>query len=563
MKHTLYTIGLFLAIAFTSCYDNIDQSEDISAIEEDTPILATTIITGSLLDQGESLDQYQLLVNDQTISIDQKIFLEEIEDINKKGQAIYALIDGQEVSMMHTQLIENDINLIQLERFDPMNSNSIASSGPFMITPKVRLHMDTDILVDDQGNAVSHESYIDHRDLSSLDHIGQVGLTGYLRSGELVVTSHQTAFQLQARDANGNPLGISNGRSAQLMVDVDQENSSLFWLDRDQERWIEIRSLQQGANDITITAFGYYTVSTHQSAIYHEGEVNREGDRVAYQLLQSSAGSHQHQSYTTAKGRWYTAIPADEDVQYTTINPCLDIMESHEVPSSNSDVSGIDIEVEDTHYYRLRSKIIDCNGEVENTSGVSLHHVGRSVIYPFSQAEIDTWVPVCADEFGLSAYDIDTDDEGPQIPWSLQIEEDDNYLSNCAAYADGYSYIKIDDDKEVLSAFETVELTDETILASIDDKIRFKFDGMSTGMYSMEDVNLYLNDESFGTNGYFISCENSSAGCGFTDWNVTHYKAGEEKWIRVSFRGTVWMQTIDPPVAGYYDMEGVILTQAE
>jgi len=76
-------------------------------------------------------------------------------------------------------------------------------------------------------------------------------------------------------------------------------------------------------------------------------------------------------------------------------------------------------------------------------------------------------------------------------------------------------------------------------------------------------VNVFLEDDSFGTNGYRIACENTTNGCGFTTWNVTHYEAGSEKWVRVSFEGEVWMQTINPPQAGYFPVEGVILTKAE
>ena len=131
-------------------------------------------------------------------------------------------------------------------------------------------------------------------------------------------------------------------------------------------------------------------------------------------------------------------------------------------------------------------------------------------------------------------------------------------LTECEELAEGYSYIQIEDDVKVYDAFFLEEAGERTILKSENEKVKFIFKGNAPGMYEEDEVNVLIDDEDFG---YYIKCENSPVGCGITEFNVTHYETngGNGSTVRVSFSGTLWMQTVSPPVADFLDIKGVII----
>ena len=81
------------------------------------------------------------------------------------------------------------------------------------------------------------------------------------------------------------------------------------------------------------------------------------------------------------------------------------------------------------------------------------------------------------------------------------------------------------------------------------------------GEYMDNEVNFFIEDEDFGDDGYKMNCENSTIGCGFDNINITHLRDMGDGLSRISFSGTLWMQTIDNPTAGNYPVEGQIITK--
>ena len=548
-------------LMLSSCYDSMDNSIVIES-EPDTPILISTAITGSVVDaNGNEITNYQLATGDLLENIESKRFLLQLENINKKGQAIYVKNGYQINSILHTPLVENDINLVNLQIFDPMNSSLISSSDPDLIdiNPSISLQISTDNVKDLQGNIPTQDVFLDYRDLSTLNNISQLGASAYTDRDQLRSTRHINAFHIELRGADGTTYNIANPIKINLSLDNNNE-VSLFRLDTQDEQWKEIANLEKGNNTIEITKTGMYTISQHIKAVYAEGDVNKEGTKVAYQLMSVD----EQNIHSSADGRWISIVAAEKEIDITTLTPCQNEISSFSIPATSIDVSDVDLEVTTGKYYKLQTEVYDCNGALEETTGIYLRdEIGVGNIYTFSEKNLDAWVSVCNSEFDISTYDIDTDLKGSAIPWSLDIQDDQSFLVSCQEYTDGYSYIKIQDDRRVFPPFKTMKQDEGTTLQSSDENIRFKFKGQMADNYAMEDVNVLMDFPTFGNNKYFISCENSDLGCGFTTWNVTHYEAGSEKWVRVSFSGRVWMQIMDPPQAGYFPVEGVILTQAE
>ena len=161
----------------------------------------------------------------------------------------------------------------------------------------------------------------------------------------------------------------------------------------------------------------------------------------------------------------------------------------------------------------------------------------------------------------MSAYDLVSDQFGPALDWSTMTDDDLTFLSACSDFEEGFSYLKINGEEKIFNSFEVVQEGEKTILKSQDDKVRLSFRGASAKIYRDEEVNVYINDIDFGSSGYFMDCQQSVTGCGVTDFHVTHFEEGAEGWLRVSFSGTLWMQTLINPVAGNYNLEGVIMTK--
>ena len=557
-RTSLFLLGIF---CLSACYDSVDNSITLAENPADTPVLITTAITGSVVDATNTeISDYQISIGDITSIVDGKRFLIQIENVNKKGQAIYVK-DGDRIeSMLHTQLIENDINLVELQMFDDMSSRMISGSGPnsIDISPNFSLQISADEIRDEQGNIPTQNVFMHYRDLSLLNNISQLGISAYSIEGSLRSTSHLGAFHIEARGEDGSPLLFSETVTASIHITDAGNNIALFHFDTVDERWQEVEALTQGENKIELQSTGLYTISKHTKAVYAEGDINKQDIKVSYQLMDIDGQS----KYSTAGGKWITIIPAEKEIQIATLSPCKDEITTHSIPSTSINISGVDIEVTEGNYYKVQTVVYDCEGELEETTAIYLkdkNDIGS--IYTFADNNLESWVSVCDSEFDISTYDIDTDHIGPAIPWSLDIAEDESFLVSCDQFEDGYSYIKIGNDKMVFPPFITSKVDEATTLHSIDDKIRFRFEGQVADSYPMEKVNVFLRDE-FGNTEYGISCENSDQGCGFTNWNVTHYEAGSEKWVRVSFAGEVWMQTFNPLEAGYFDVEGVILTQA-
>ena len=556
------TICLFSIICLSACYDNVDNSIVVDTAD-DTPILVTTAITGSLVDSNDDqISGYQIAINDLLENVESKRFLVHLEEVNKNGQAIY-IKDGTQInSFLHTPLIENDINLIKLQMFDPMNSSLISSSGLGLIniSPSISLEIETDNLIDEQGNIPTQDVYADYRDLSTLNNIAQLGIAAYNSKNQLRSTLHLNAFQLEFRDDNDTSYALSNNAKISLQVSNSTEEVSLFHFNEATDKWEELEELEEGLNEITINKSGLFTISEHKAAVYAEGDINKEGTKVSYHLLSIA----QQKLYSTAEGKWISIIPSNTEIVLNTLTPCESTISNYTIPASEINIKDIDIEVTAGNYYRLQTTVYDCNGELEETTAIYLKdEINVGNIYLFSDKNLNTWVSVCNSEFDISTYDIDTDIKGPAIPWSLDIVDDQSFLVSCDAFQDGYSYIKIRNDRRVLAPFDAMKIADtSTTLHSTDNKIRFRFEGQMADSYMENQVNVYLEDDMFGSGGYLINCDNTELGCGFTTWNVTHYEAGSEKWVRVSFEGDVWMQTINPPQAGYFPVEGVLLTKA-
>ena len=262
-------------------------------------------------------------------------------------------------------------------------------------------------------------------------------------------------------------------------------------------------------------------------------------------------------------GNWISLVPKSENLNVQILNSCDEFISEYGLATSEMDTEFDSYQLSglENNFIELNTGIIDCDGEQDDQAIITIQNPSNSSTYIFQEENPNVWVSTCEEDVSLYASNNNTGESGPVIEWNTNINDDLTLLSNCDDFADGFSYIKIRNDKETFSSFSFEYVAGKTILSSEDDEIRFSFRGSEEGSYEESEVNIFIDDRMFGEDGYYISCENSVIGCGINECIVTHYAENEGDWMRVSFSGTLWMQTINPPVAGNYEIEGLIIAK--
>jgi len=266
-----------------------------------------------------------------------------------------------------------------------------------------------------------------------------------------------------------------------------------------------------------------------------------------------------NQVCATENGKWIALLPESETIRMNLLNPCDESLQSETLDIDVNDLSGQNLIISDNNnYQKLNITVLDCNGDTVSTPNLNVSSGNEVNHYIFSENYSDKWIAVC-DEFNIAAVDETSGESGPSLSWSTSIQDELDVLTHCGEYDQGYSVLKIREDEKIYPAFELRIEGERTVLQSPDGNVKFIFKGMEERMYDVNEVNVLIDDIDFGDKGYYIKCENSSYGCGIDNFNVTHYESEGSGMVRVTFSGTLWMQTLTPSVAGNFDVEGVIV----
>lgn len=548
-----------ISVGFISCYDNVDNSTDLASNIKDAPVLVNTAVTGLVWSDDSNITDYDMVINDAISSVEapQEVFFNEVQNVNKKGQAIYVRQNGQMAAMMHTQLIENDINYLEIELFAPFSLVTPNNSNPININSNITVAVDDDKIR--ELNNTANEIEVLFRDLSSLRDLQQLGKSGYDHTSKLQVLNHYKAFEFRVSDALGETLQLDE--SIIMNIQNTADNAQLYHFDEEEEQWHFAARLKNGSNRIVLSEAGFFSVCVAEEGLYSEGRFVYNDEGIAYHKIQCDYSAGTHHNTTSLSGKWLDIVPTQSEVKYSPISSCEQSEIVYSIMTAEADITNQEIVAQGDNYVTVKPAVYQCNGERSVLQALAVTQNDKTKYYPLYNDESIN-VEACVDEYKLAGYDIKSNSLGVNLPWSKDINVNQLDLLSCNSFTDGYSYIQIGEDKMILEPF-IVEEGDKTVLKSMDNNIRFKFNGNSVGMYDQDQVNLYFYDETFGGKGFYMACENSDLGCGFDEWNVTHFKAGVEKWVRISFGGEVWIQTLSPAEAGYFNMKGVILCKAQ
>lgn len=552
MKNLLLCIGV--VCLFTGCYKDTDTTPPPQIIIETTEVFVNTSISGSVVDEdGQLLSNYILKINDEINVIQSDQFYLQLDDVKKKGQTIHVYKDDHRIGIRTQLLVENDINHLEIFQHPRPERKSIDESSSLIeFTKSISIDFSSTRYAKGYNGAITAEyTHID----------SEISLTpvGYSSESDLLAVESHGGFYLTLKDGDGNRLEAHKENPIILQFDeLDENVNSLFVFDEEDEYWILVDDISSG-DEVEILGEGYYTFAKYTPGVFVEGLVTKEEKPVAYQPMDWTLANMSNEMCATEKGKWIALLPEKEDVEVNLLNPCNEFLQSETLEIESNDISGHNLVISNqSNYQAMNMTVLDCDGMPVSTPIFNVDNGTVAMHYVFSDQYEDRWIAVC-DEFSIEAIDGDTGQAGPTVEWSTAISDQLDIMTHCSEYENGYSYIKIRNDEKVYKAFEIEEEGDRTILRSSEGNVKFKFKGMEEGMYAVNEVNVFIDDKDFDQNGYYIKCENSADGCGIDQFNVTHYDQGVNGMVRVTFSGTLWMQTFSPLLADDFDIEGVIV----
>lgn len=549
MKKLLFISLLSIVlIVVTGCYKDADNTPEPITIIEKPDIIIETDVHGNFTEtSGETSNNYTIEINDESYDINQEVYSIQLEGANKKNQYISVKQDGNEVAFANVSLIENDNNKINIKTFPTNKSTSLSlNENSFNLNNSLTV----------QASSLNNEVEINYNYISNKELLDQMGRWGTDAEGNDIYLNASSAFYIDSESLslNNNPL--------ELIIDnTSTEQISLFHLNEDFHQWLLVENINQTNQSISLPQLGYYILANTSEATFVEGTFSFEQLPLAFQKFDLSFFENNIQLTNSSKGRWSSFLPLDVVSQLSLSDPCGDLVFEEElIVEENSQFNSILTEDDSVDLLPLNFKQLNCSGELVSRPSTLIDFGSNEEVMIFSEEDIEIAILSCG-EFTISGYDVDQNAVGTEINWDAEIEDQLEYLSTCEDFEDGFSFMKINGEMELLPAFQVDIQDDKTIFSSEDNDIRLIIRGEGVGAYMTEEVNFFIDDEDFGADGYRMFCENSTSGCGFTDCYISHFEELSDGLTRISFSGKLWMQTIENPTAGNYEVQGQITTR--
>ena len=550
-----YLLLLFVVVGVgIGCYEDTDTSKEPEVIIEIAEVFITTSISGSVLDkEGNPISDYSIMINDEVNPVSQDQFYINMDGLKKKGQTIHVMQEGKKIGMTTELLLENDINYIQIRHHEPYNELTLNDNTSVL---EINEHITANVTRTQWTNGYQGEIKAEYTSIEP-----SIALTsvGYDVNSDLLAIKSFGGFYLSFENGDGEKILAQDAYPIIIKsTELDAEVNGLFSFDEKDEVWVFVSEISAN-EEVEITGSGYYTFANYTPGVFVEGRVIKEDNPVAYQSMRWELASMSNDFNATEAGKWITVLPEKDDVVVQLLNPCGDLIQNENISVGGEDLRHPDVVAESSdNYQKLDMKVLDCEGEEVANPKINLSDSSDEYRYHFSDSYANSWIPVCGD-FEISAWNSNPADTGSKLNWSTEFSSGLDVLTNCNEHLEGFSYIKIREDEKIYSSFNILREGDRFMLSSMDDRVKLIVKGTGEGDYEMENINIVIDDPDFGEAGYYIKCENSPLGCGIEEFSLTHFDEEEGGTVRASFSGILWMQTIEPSVAGNFEVEGVIL----
>lgn len=535
-------------ITTTGCYKDIDNSPEPTIIVERPDIKINTTLHGVVTDfNGNVSDNYTIEIDGQSYVNDQNYYFLDLENINKKNQHISIIRDGNEIAFANVSLIENDNNKVNFLTFPEWSTKTISVDNNI-------IELDEALDVQINSNEVASITFGAIKNQQALNQLGKWGRDE--ENKDYFLNTRSSFFiDSETLSMDNSPMSLEYD----LSTFINNENIALFHLNEVHYQWILVDKINSNTGTIELPSFGYYILANTNNSTFIEGEILYENLPMAFQKVDFTLiDNNSINLKTTANGRWSSFLPTDMIAELSISDPCQNIIYDQEIATSELDIQTILTSDDSENIIPLHFNNIDCDGSYTNTPGSIINFGSEQEVMVFPKEQVDIATLTCG-ELNIKGYDILSNQSGVSVTWNEEIEDNLEQLSTCEEYADGFSFLKINGEMKMLPVFSIAKEDGKTIFESQESNIRLIIKGEEVGNYATNQVNFFIDDANFGSNGYRMYCENSLEGCGIDDCYISHFEEMDNGLTRITFSGVLWMQTITNPTAGNYPIEGQIL----
>ena len=471
MKNQGFIAFLLLCLLTIGCYKDQDNSSEPITITEIPDTKINTTVYGIVVDEmGSRITDYSISVNGNSSSIMNDVFNIDLIQANKRHQHIAIIQDDQEIAFANVSLIENDYNKLQLTSFPRWEESSAVNSGNAFISNNI---YEVNLLDEQQNNLVTYGV------IESETTLQQMGQWATGKNMEDYFLDPISAFYY-----NNTQEKKSIATSYNTSINTG-ENIGLFHLDNNFHQWILIEQFSTSQTIINADADGYYMLANYSPATFIEGKVTYAQLPISYQNIELSTASNQTLNLTTsANGRWSTYVPIETLTTVSMHTPCGDLFFSEEeVFNQNSEIYATEMDQINTNdFLPLSFRTVNCSGEQIAKAGLHLDYGGQRSFFLYGEENVETVISTCGDIM-VGAFDIETNMQGVSIDWSSEIDDEIGVLTTCADTEMGYSYLKINDESQLLPTFALSENAGIITLSAPDNTIRIKIKGTGLGAY--------------------------------------------------------------------------------
>lgn len=535
-----------MCFVMQSCFENIDNTPEEPEVIIETPsITINTEVIGKVFDENENtFSGYSLLVGDQTELVEKDFFYFSIENVEKRGETFFLQVDGQQRGIKTESLIENDINYFEIYAHPEINRHKLNTiSEP--ITSNSRVTIDVNAVINSPNTSEEDEVLF-----VQIDEKIKMTEVGFDEFGDVLSVETLGGFYYSVVDQSGSIIEIPEENLAEISFNgIPAGATKLLRYNQQENKWIVVGDISESSH-LPIKGTGYYALAKVNKGAFVEGLVLIDASNaVSFQKILWSSREISNKKYSTESGKWIACLPKEEDINIQFLSPCDTDISSINIETIGTDVSGENLILDNAeNIITIDNIVFDCDGNMVEQSGINIDNETTNNQYVFS-SNTPRNISICS-ESSLSAIDLESGSQGPSFDPAIVPD----ILSNCDDLVDGFSYLKIRNDEQIYDLFAIEQIDNAYRIVSQNGEIEMLLKGNElVGDFNEQQINISIKDEGFGENGYAINCLNSPLGCGITQFEIREL---DSEKIIVSMAGTLWMQTINPAVAGNFPIEG-------
>jgi hypothetical protein len=248
-------------------------------------------------------------------------------------------------------------------------------------------------------------------------------------------------------------------------------------------------------------------------------------------------------------------VPANSFIELSIQTACGDILwEDVQTKMTSEAIPAIDVTSE-VSVIQLQGTARGCADEILSNHFLQIGMNDHETTLYFDSGVFSLPLVICDESMLVTSYTNDWADHGPTIYWDTALELNLHSTYACAEAMQEYFALRINGDNKIYWTGQSQLTVSQRTHISAQDPLQpdaicnVWISGMGIGNFDDMQLNIQFEDVSLSNEGYSLYCPTSSEGCGFEDFEITHFgNTGE--WIRGYFQGTFWVKTFHPLTAG-------------